>query len=359
MRTRRLPTIVILIVAAACTLACAVPLPVVPASSPPPTPTSAPTATPTRSTPTPEAREPNYSNTSLGLSLWYPETWVYQDMPDAVAFASSPQLMSSEDWDTGAAFAVMRAELEDGQSIKDLIREQLEASAFTELETTELQPSAIGDARGIITSLEASPPRASMIIKGFVAGVERNRQAYLFLGLSDKDDWPEFGDALEAMLHSVRFTEPVGTFTSEDLGLKIWYAEDWIVEEDRDQVLFATSADLIENEDLASGAALMVRVSSMPDVLLADWLKEELESLTFDAGGLTSDVAPRTVGGREGLIIDLEGVPSGTGSPVAGFVAGASFEGQAYLFLAVAAKQDWADYASTLEKMLDSVEFME
>ena len=340
-------------------LSCAVPVPEPTPPSTPPTSTSAPTATPAPTTPTPEAKEPNYSSPSLALSLWYPEAWVYEDMPDAAAFASSSTLMSSEDWDTGAAFAVMLEELENGQTIKDLIRQQLEASAFEDVETTELEPVAIGDVRGVITHLEATPLGTSTSIKGFLAGVEHNRLAYLLMGLSVKDDWPEFGETLEAMLRSVSFTEPEGTFTSEDLGLRLWYPEGWILEEDYDQVIFATSADLIDTGNLQSGAALMVRGSSLGDAELVGWFKEELEALTFDEGGINSDMAYRTVAGQEGLIVDLWGVPSGAASPVMGFAVAVAHEDRGYLLLGVTAVDEWSQYHPTLVEMLDSVQFLE
>ena len=200
---------------------------------------------------------------------------------------------------------------------------------------------------------------ASTTIKGFVAGVEHNRRAYLFMGLSVKDDWPEFGETLEAMLRSVRFTEPEGTFTSEDLGLKLWYPEGWILEEEYDQVIFATSRDLIDSGELLTGAALMIERSSLGDARLVDWFKEELEALTFDEGGLTSDMAYRTVAGQEGLIVDLWGVPSGAASPVMGFVAAVAHEDWGYLLVGLTAVDEWSQYRPTLEGMLNSVQFIE
>ena len=359
MQSRGFTTVLIIALLALSILACAGPGPE-PIHTPlPPTATPMPTATPVAPTPTPEVREPNYSSPTLALSLWYPESWVCEDMPDAVAFASSSELMSSEDWDTGAAFAVMLGELEDGQTIKDLIREQLEASALEGVETTELEPIAIGDVRGVITNVEATPMGASTTIKGFVAGVEHDRQTYLFMGLAVKEDWPEFGETLEAMLQSVYFTEPEGTFTSEDLGLKMWYPEDWILEEEHDQVIFATSSDLIDNGELPTGAALMIKRSSLGDACLKNWFLEELEALAFDEGGINSDMAYRTVAGQEGLIVDLWGVPSGGTSPVMGFAVAVAHEDWGYLFLGLTAAEDWPQYRPTLEEMLDSVQFLE
>jgi hypothetical protein len=359
MRSRAGAIVALVTLLAVSILSCASPLPEATTTSPPPTPTSAPTATPAPATPTPEAREPNYSSPSLALSLWYPETWVVDDMPDAVVFASSSELMSSEDWDTGAAFTVMLGELEDGQTIKDLIRQQLEASPFEGVETAELEPVAIGDVRGAISNLEATPVGASATIKGFVAGVERNHRAYLFIGVSVKDSWPEFGETLEAMLRSVRFTETESAFTSEDLGLRLWYPQGWILQEEYDQAIFATSRDLLDSGELSTGAVLMIERSSLGEACLVDWFKEELEALDFDEGGINSDMAYRTVAGQEGLIVDLWGVPGGAASPVTGFAVALAHEDWGYLFLALTAAEEWSQYRPTLEETLDSLQFIE
>jgi hypothetical protein len=360
MQSRVLTTIAMIALLAVSVQACVGPVPEATPTAPPPTRASTPTATPIPLTPTPEAREPSYSSPSLGLALWYPETWILDDMPDAVVFASSSELISTDDWETGAAFAVMLAELEDGQTVKGLIRDQLEASDLEGVETTELEPVAIGGARGAIANLEATPVGTSTAVKGFVAGVEHNRRAYLFMGFSVKDDWPEFGKTLEDMLRSVRFTEPEGTFSSAGLGLKMWYPEGWFPQEEHDQVIFATSRDVIDSGQLPAGAALMIKRSSLGDVGLVDWFKEQLEELTFDQGGVNSDMAYRAVAGQEeGLIVDLWGVPSGATSTLVGFAVAVAHEEWGYLILGISAQDEWSQYHPTLVKMLDSVQFIE
>jgi hypothetical protein len=330
-----------------------------PKATPPPSePTPAPTPTPIPPRPTPELKEPNYSSDVLGISLWYPETWVQDEMSDAVAFASSDALWD-DNWETGAAFAVFVMEPYEGETIKETIQQLLDESYLEDVVTTELEPMDIGDDRGVITSLEAKPMDTSFELKGFMAGVEHNRLAYVFMGISVKEDWPEFGQTLDAMLRSVCFTVPEGTYTSENLGLRIWYPEGWVMDEDDDQIVFATSEDVINTGDLEAGAAFMIRSSSMRDVLLEDWFEEEASLLTFDSGGPTSDPGPQKIGGYDGLIFVLEGVPSGTDTELKGFVAATEYEGWGYLFLAVAAVDEWADYAPTLDEMLGSIEFME
>jgi hypothetical protein len=357
MRNRASAIVAIIVLLAVSILACAGPSPE--ATPTPAGPTHVPTPTLVPLTPTPEVNEPNYSSDTLALSLWYPETWIYEDMPEAVAFASSPSLLDNEEWETGAAFAVLLGELESGETMKELILELLEQSYLDEMETSELEPVGIGDQRGVITNLEATPRGTSMAIKGFVAGVEHNRIAYMFMGISVKEDWPEFGDTLEAMLASVRFSEPAGTYTSQDLGLKMWYPEDWVLEEEYDQIVFATSHDVIDTGDLESGAALMVRSSSLGDAGLEEWFGEEAMLFTFDTGGPTSDISPQNIAGQEGLIFELEGIPTGTDSEIKGFVAALEHEDWGYLFLGVAAVDEWEDYAPTLEEMLNSLEFIE
>jgi len=174
-----------------------------------------------------------------------------------------------------------------------------------------------------------------------------------------KEDWPEYGKTLEDMLRSVRFSDPEGTYTSEDLGLKIWYPQDWYLDEGHDQVILATSYDTIDKGDLGSGAALLVQASSLGSEVLADWFEDELRTFTFDQGGVTSDLAPRIIGSQEGLIIDIEGRPAGTDTYVTGFVAAAAYDGWGYLFLGVTNEDEWADYGLTLGEMLDSVQFVD
>jgi hypothetical protein len=331
-----------------------------PTATPPPSePTSIPTPTPVPPTPTTEVKEPTYSSDLLGLSLWYPDTWIHEEMTDGVAFASSATLMSGDDWETGAAFAIFVNELEEEQTIKELIQQLLDESYLEDVATTELQPTSIGDDRGVITSLEATPTESSFDLKGFVAGIEHNRLAYLFMGISVKEDWTEYQETLDAMLRSVRFIESEGTYISEDLGLKIWYPEGWVMEEEYDQIVFATSHDVIDTGNLQSGAALMVRTSSLGDARLEDWFEEGTTLLTFDSGGPTSDISPQNIAGYDGLILELEGVPSGADSEIKGFVAALEHEDRGYLFLGVAAVDEWTDYAPTLNEMLDSLEFIE
>ena len=357
MRNRMVAMVTVVVLLSSSILACAGPSQEPTPALPPPTATPVPTPTPIPPTPTPEVREPNYSSAILGLSIWYPETWISDEMPDMVAFATSSELMSGDDWETGAAFAIIGAQMEGGESIEDLIQQFLDQSSFDDIKTTELQPVSIGDESGLITDYEATPMDATARVKGFMAGAEHNRFGYVFMGISIEEDWPKFGAILEDMLRSASFTDPSGTFTSQDLGLKMWYPEDWIIEEGRDQVIFATSHSLIDTGNLETGAGFLVTGSSRGGAGLVDWFEEELQALAFDEGGINSDMAYRTLAGQEGLIIDLWGIPSGAANPVVGFAVALAHEDRGYLIVGISAEDDWSEYRPTLEEMLDSVEF--
>jgi hypothetical protein len=194
-------------------------------------------------------------------------------------------------------------------------------------------------------------------VKGFIAGVEHNRVGYVFMGISVEEDWAEFGTVLKDMLSSVQFTVPAGMFTSQDLGLRIWHPEDWIVEEGHDQLILATSRSLVDTGDLQTGAGFLLRGSSLRGATLLDWFEEEFAALAFDEGGPTSDLVTRDIANQDGLIIDLEGLPRGTDTRVEGFAAAVEYEDWGYFILGVTAEDEWLEYGPTLQEMLDSIEF--
>ena len=310
-------------------------------------------------TPTPKIMEPNYTHASLPLSIWYPEDWVYEEAEDGVIFGTSRALISGEALETGAAMAITRENLEDEETIKDLAQTTLENLYFEELETSDPQPHSVGDQRGIIINLEGTPEEASVPFRGILAVVERGDWGYIFLGVSVVDDWSEYGETLEKMLRSVVFEAVDNIYSSDTLGLRIWFPEDWVYEENSDQVIFASSAGLFEGGDLESGAAMLVSGSSLPDVSLEEWFEDQAADLDFEEGGATSDIEPRTIGGQSGLILTLQGIPLGSETPVKGFVAAADYEDWGYLFLGVSAADEWAQYGPVLEEMLDTVQFVE
>lgn len=90
-----------------------------------------PTSTPIPSTPTLEIVELTYINAALGVSMWYPETWVYEEDQAMVTFGSSQEAVHAEDLETGAVFSVRGQDLE-GDQVEDVV---------------EMMSSSLGQAR--------------------------------------------------------------------------------------------------------------------------------------------------------------------------------------------------------------------
>ncbi len=301
--------------------------------------------------------DPNYTHASLPLSIWHPEDWVYEEAEDGVIFGTSEALISGEALETGAAMAIMRESLEDEETIKDLAQTTLENLYFEELRTSDPQPHSVGDQRGIIINLEGTPEEASVPFRGILAVIQRGDWGYVFLGVSVVDDWSEYGETLEKMLRSVVFEAVENVYSSDTLGLRIWFPENWVYEDDRDQIIFASSAGLFESGDLESGAAMLVSGSSLPDVSLEEWFEGQTTDFDFEDGGPTSDIETRTIGGQSGLIFTMEGIPVGSETPVKGFIAAVEYADWGYIFLGVAVVDEWAQYGPVLEEMLCRVEF--
>lgn len=169
------------------------------ATSPPPTPTSIP------ATPTPETSETTYTNASLGLSIWYPEDWVYEEEGEEVTFATSQEFIDSGEVETGAGLMIMAYELE-GEAMEDTFEFFATLLSDENVEFSDQESRTIGGQEGIIVTFEGTPEDSEVGAKGFLAGVEYEDWGYLFMGASVLDEWAEHGPDLEAILDSVRFT---------------------------------------------------------------------------------------------------------------------------------------------------------
>lgn len=146
-------------------------------------------------------------------------------------------------------------------------------------------------------------------------------------------------------------------YTNAATGLSIWYPDDWACEEFVEEVIFASSEEIIAGAELTSGAALMVTRSELEGASTIEELVETtLRELTFEQVD-TSDCKPHTIGGRQGILVTLQGTPQGADVTMRGFLAGAEHEGWGYIFLAATMLHQWSEYGPTLETMLDSVCF--
>lgn len=137
----------------------------------------------------------------------------------------------------------------------------------------------------------------------------------------------------------------------------MWYPEQWCFKEDERSVFFATSEDLIAGEEIETGAAVLALAVPLEAVSFKDWFEEQSYFLAADEGIDACDQQPCLIDRRHGITVSFEGTPEGQETPVQGFLAATEHQNWGYLFLAVSTRDDWPQYSTFLEKMIDSVRF--
>ncbi len=171
-----------------------------------PVPRLPPTAVAMRLTPTPEPAQPDYSNAAMGLSMWYPGGWIYQEEEERLIFASSEEVVTEGGLTTGAAMVVAGSGRTWVARTQDRIAWLVaEIAPGDEVATSDMHSRTIGGAEGLVVTFEGTAEGADVQIKGFVAGVESEDWQYLFVGVSALEEWAVYGTYLEAMLDSVEF----------------------------------------------------------------------------------------------------------------------------------------------------------
>ncbi len=327
--------------------------------APKPTPTPWPTPTPIPPTPTAEVRESNYSKPAWGLALWYPEDWIYEEDEEQVLFASSEEVLKSPQAESGAGMIVLSSSLEEA-SLQEWFEDIASTFPFSQGgRTGDARSRTIAGQNGLIVTLEGTPEGSETPVKGFMAVAEQEGWGYLFLGVSVSDDWSEYSSVLEEMLDSVQFEAIQHVYTNSYLALTITYPEDWVYQENNDEVIFATSDEAIRDGNFETGAAMLVMGSSLGEASLQEWFQDVASEFPFEEGGPTDDARPHIIAGQGGVLVTFEGIPEGNDTPVTGFMAATEYEGWGYFFLALSALDQWTEHGPVLQEMLASVQFTE
>jgi hypothetical protein len=185
----------------------------------PPTPTPTmipPTPSPTPLPPTPVPPTPTslliiegttYSNATLGLSMWYPENWLYEEEEEWVVLGTSQQVIAGGELTAGAGLTLFVDPLPDPglHSVEELCRGQASVFASEEMEVSEPQPRNIGEQDGAMLTFEGIPGLGENPIKGLIAATIWEDWAYTFVALSVADEWDDYGPILERMLDGIHF----------------------------------------------------------------------------------------------------------------------------------------------------------
>jgi hypothetical protein len=150
--------------------------------------------------------DPTYTSPALGFSITYPEGWIYEGQGEQVIFATSADIFSGADFESGAAMLVIGSELGDGETLEGVLETMLSELTSQGVSTGDRQPQIIGGLDGIIIPFEG-PLAEEVTVRGFVAAVEHHEWGYLFVGFSPLDGWCEYEPLLLAMLDDVQFTK--------------------------------------------------------------------------------------------------------------------------------------------------------
>jgi len=338
-------------------LACWLPAPRLISTGHSPTGSTDPSASsPARPTATPVVLAANYTDAATGVSIWYPEKWVCEEFVEQVVFASSAQIITGAELESGAAMMLTRTDLGGSLSIEELVETTLRELYFDKLKISDAKPRTIGGHEGFMVTLQGSPTGGDVSMKGFVASVEHDGWGHLFIAASISGEWPVHGPVLERMISSVQFQHIEPTYTSPTLGLSITYPEGWIYEEQGQQLIFATSEDIFSGADFESGAAMLVIGSELGDGETFEGMLETILSELSSEDMLTGDRQSLGIGGVAGIIIPFEGSPA-EDMTVRGFVAAVEHCEWGYLFVGFSALDEWCEYEPLLRAMLDGVQF--
>ncbi len=148
-----------------------------------------------------------YASSEMGLTMWYPEIWIYEDDYDRVTLATSEGVLQSGSLETGAAMLVRTSPLREA-SLEEWFKSTVAEIKFRDGgPTAKVKPRTIGGRDGRILTFEGIPAGSQLGLKGFMAATEYGEWGYFFLGASGADEWSEYGPMLEEMLDNVQFTE--------------------------------------------------------------------------------------------------------------------------------------------------------
>jgi tetratricopeptide (TPR) repeat protein len=155
-------------------------------------------------TPAPEAIEPNYTNAACGLSMWYPEDWIYEEGTDQVTFATSEDAITTYPLEAGALMIVVCGDLQNqtfgawGATLAGYIVSILGLESFVG------EARIIGGHEGYLESVEGAFEDGQVIV-GFTAAVEYEGWGYFFAAITTQDEMEGYKPVLMGMLDSVQF----------------------------------------------------------------------------------------------------------------------------------------------------------
>jgi hypothetical protein len=138
------------------------------------------------------------------------------------------------------------------------------------------------------------------------------------------------------------------------------YPMDWLFKETEGVVVFGTSQHVIAGGALTAGAGLALSVDPLPDSgsHSSDELCASRASVFTSEKMEIGGPQPRNIGGQDGAMVTLHGIPGLGETQIRGLVAATIWEGWAYTFVALSVADEWDAYEAILERMLDDIQLI-
>lgn len=178
------------------------------AISPLPTPTATlPGTTPTPTTPALEEPTGRIANPTLGISLTYPDGWLFRQEKDGLVLGTTPQVIAGGELTTGAGLSVSAHPLPNAEwvDVQQLCATMASPFKSEAMEIGKPQARRIGGQSGATVALRGFPGLGDTPIRGLVAVVVWDHWAYTFVALSVEHQWATYGHSLETSIDSVQF----------------------------------------------------------------------------------------------------------------------------------------------------------
>ena len=186
----------------------ATPFPSPPTLSPPTATPSLPAPTSTPTVFAAEGPTQSYVSTTLGISLSYPEEWLFRERAAGVVLGTSQQVIAGGELTDGAglALSVDPLPIAEWQSVEELCVSRASVFDSKVMEIGEPQLRNIGGQVGAVITLQGMPGLGETQTRGLVAAAVWEDWAYTFVALSVADDWATNGPVLNGIIDSVEFT---------------------------------------------------------------------------------------------------------------------------------------------------------
>jgi cytoskeletal protein RodZ len=160
---------------------------------------------------------PTYSSADLGLTLRYPDDWLFAEDPELkqVVFAPEQDSLQVDEFLRGTSFAVVVNSTEEAliysavEALEQVRTFLVDTDAGSDI--GEVQPVRIGGQDGVRMTIEGEFSQPGVSFSGWIAAAVAYDHVYVFAAGAPTEEWPQEQATLQAMLDSVALSPPSTT----------------------------------------------------------------------------------------------------------------------------------------------------